>query len=193
MMKLPSRPKLVYVERKRDNRRFAVVPYRAALDKSLTMAQYRTLIHFCGYCNSNGYALVALSTMGNELGISQQSVNYHMMRLERKGYIETLRKGYTNLRGALRRVIFDAKLSELEQVSISNNNIVEVHDMSKHIQKSSKATKSVKRVDSLLSYDDAILAVSHSLKTEADLLKLERLVSAGVSHDALVAAFTEGA
>lgn len=192
-MKLPSRPKLVYVERKDDRRRFAVVPYRAALDKSLSMAQYRTLIHFCGYCNNNGYALVALSTMAHELGISAQSVNYHMMRLERKGYIETLRKGYTNLRGALRRVLYEPKLTQLEQVSIANNNIVEVYDMAKHIQKRSKPGKSAAVDDSRLSYDDAILVVSHSLKTESDLLKLERLVSSGVSRSQLLAAFTEGA
>lgn len=192
-MKLPSRPKLVYVESKRDYRRFAVVPYRAALDKSLTMAQYRTLIHFCGYCNKNGYALVALSTMAHELNISSQAIAKQMKVLERKGYIETLRKGYTNLRGALRRVMYDPKLTQLEQVSISNDNTVEVYDMAKHIQKRTNTSKPVKVANSLMSYEEAVLVVSHSLKTEADLLKLERLVASGVSHDALIKAFTEGA
>ena len=61
--------------------------------------------------------------------------------------------------------------------------------MAKHIQKRSKPGKSAAVDNSRLSYEEAVLAVSHSLKTEADLLKLERLVAAGVSHDALVAAF----
>lgn len=189
-MKLPSRPKLVYVERKKDNRRFAVVPFRAALDNNITRAELITLTLIAGYSNKNGYSLVALSTLAKDRGIKPQSVSETVKRLERKGYIETVRKGYTNLRGALRRILYDPKLSEVEQVSISNSNIVEVFDMEKHIQKRGRPAKVKQADNSLIGYDEAILAVSHSLKSDADLLKLERLVSAGISRDALLAAFS---
>lgn len=190
MMKLPSRPKLVYVEQKGDNRKFCVIPFRACTDDSLTRTDLITLMTLASYSGPNGYSFVALSTMAKLRGVRPQSISRYIKRLEAKGYVETVRKGYTNMRGALRRVLFDAKLSELDQVSISNDNNVKVYDMDKHIQKRGRPRKQVAADNSVLSYDDAVLVVSQSLKTEADLLKLERLVASGVSHSALIKAFS---
>lgn len=190
---LPSRPKLKYVEKKADNRKYAIIPIRAGLDTSLTRAQLRVLIQIASYSNRNGYSLVALSTMAKDRGISAQSISRQVQALEKKGYIQTVRKGYTNLRGALRRILFEPNITENEQVAISNDNTVEVYDMAKHIQKRSKAVKQSGGDDSLLSYDEAVLVVSHSLKSESDLLTLERLVSQGVTRTQLLERFGEGA
>ena len=189
-MKLPSRPKLVYVEAKKDKRMYAVVPFRACIDDSLTRTDLITLITLASYSGPNGYSFVALSTMAKLRGVTPQSVSRYIKRLERKGYVETVRKGYTNMRGALRRILFNQKLTELDQVSISNDNSIEVYDMSKHIQKRGRSAKQPKVDNTVLSYDEAILVVSHLLKSDSDLLKLERLVSAGISRDALLAAFS---
>lgn len=189
---LPSRPKLQYIEKREDLRKFAIVPFRACKDERLSRADLITLIMLAGYSSPNGYGFVALSTMAKLRGIKPQSVSRSIKRLEAKGYVQTVRKGYTNLRGALRRILFDSELTEVEQVSISNTNQVEVYDMEKHIQKRSKSSKQVKADDSSMSFDEAILVVQHSLKSDADILKLERLVSQGITKAELIAAFEGG-
>ncbi|MCL5459719.1 hypothetical protein M3M33_13875, partial [Loigolactobacillus coryniformis] len=46
-----------------------------------------------------------------------------MKKLQNLGYFQIVRKGYTGLRGALKRVIFDDSLSIEDIVSISNTPI----------------------------------------------------------------------
>ena len=60
--------------------------------------------------------------------------------------------------------------------------------MEKH--KQVKRTKQVKADNSLMSFDDAMLVVQHSLKSDADLLRLERLVQAGCNREQILAAFS---
>lgn len=189
---LPSRPKLQYVEAKEDKRKFCIVPFRACLDDNLSRGDLITLMLLASYSSPNGYGFVALSTLAKARGIKPQSVSRAIKRLEAKGYVETVKKGYTNMRGALRRILFDPKLSEVEQVSISNNNQVEVYDMAKHIQKRSNTNKQVKADNSAITFDDAVLMLGDSLKTEADLSLLTSLVARGVSRAELLAAFAEG-
>lgn len=185
---LPSRPKLQYVEKRADLRKFAIVPFRACTDDRLSRADLITLIMLAGYSSPNGYGFVALSTMAKFRGIKPQSVSRSIKRLEAKGYVQTVKKGYTNLRGALRRILFDESLTEQEQVSISNTNEVEVYDMEKHIRVVKR--KQVKADNTVLSYQEAMLVVQHSLKSDADLLRLERIVSAGCNREQLLAAFS---
>lgn len=187
---LPSRPKLQYVEKREDLRKFAIVPFRACTDKTLTRGDLLTLILLAGYSSPNGYGFAACSTMAKLRGVSPQAISKAIIRLEKKGYIQTVRKGYTNLRGALRRIIFDPELSEVEQVSNSNTNIVEVYDMPKHIQKRSNTKQPARVEHSVLSYEEALLVVQHSLKSDSDLLRLERLVQAGCNREQILAAFS---
>ena len=84
--------------------------------------------------------------------------------------------------------MFDESLNEQEQVAISNTNQVEVYDMEKH--KQTKRTKQVKADNSLMSFDEALLVVGHSLKSDSDLLRLERLVQAGCNREQILAAFS---
>lgn len=187
---LPSRPKLQYIEAKEDKRKFCIVPFRACLDDNLSRGDLSTLMLLASYSSPNGYGFVACSTLAKKRGCTPQAISKALRRLENKGYIETVKKGYTNLRGALRRIIYEPKLTELEQVSISNNNIIEVYDMAKHIQKRNNQTKPKEVVNSAISFDEAILMLGDSLKTEQDLALLTRLVSQGISHAELLAAFS---
>ncbi len=84
--------------------------------------------------------------------------------------------------------MFDETLTEQEQVSISNDNQVEVYDMEKHRQV--KKTKQVKADNSVMSFDEALLVVQDSLKSDADLLRLERLVQVGCNREQILAAFS---
>jgi len=188
--KLPSRPRLQYVEAKEDKRKFCIVPFRACLDDNLSRGDLITLMILASYSSPNGYGFVALSTIAKLRGVTVQSISRAIKRLEKKGYVETVRKGFTNMRGALRRIIFEPNLSEVEQVSISNNNQVEVYDMAKHIQKRTKPIKRQEAEHSALDYQEALLVVSGSLKSEADLLRLEKLVQSGVSREQLLEAFS---
>ena len=196
MFTIPDKPSIKHKAKKPDARMFAIMPIRAINDKSLSRGDFINLMLVCSYCSHGGYTTAALSTMASYRGIAPSTLCKALKRLEKKGYLQTIRGGYTGLRGSLKRVIFDDSLRLKDVISIASAPIHE--DIMKNakvktINKLKESNGIKKAMDSAISYDDAILAVSHSLKTESDLLKLERLVSAGVSHDALVEAFTEGA
>ena len=193
MFTIPNKPSIKQKDKKPDARMFAIVPIRAINDKTLSRGDFINLMLVCSYCSHGGYTTAALSTMASYRGIAPSTLCKALKRLEKKGYLQTVRGGYTGLRGSLKRVIFDDKLRLKDVVSIASAPIHEdIMKNTKHktINKLKEPNGIKKAINSAISYDEAVLVVSHSLKTEADLLKLERLVASGVSHDALVAAFS---
>ena len=110
-------------------------------------------------------------------------------RLVNQGYVEIVRKGFTGLRGALRRIIFDANITAVDAMIISNNNEVinEGYIMRGNQTKQTvkTGTKAKGLNHSLISFEDALLVVSHTLKTDNDLLTLERLVYQGITLEQL--------
>lgn len=60
------------------------------------------------------------------------------------------------------------------------------HYPNKHLN---KQTKQPKVSDTKLDYEQAVLVLGSSLKSEQDLLKLSRLVEQGITHAELLAAF----
>ena len=193
MFTIPNKPSIKQKEKKPDARMFAIVPIRAINDKSLSRGDFINLMLVCSYCSHGGYTTAALSTMASYRGIAPSTLCKALKRLEKKGYLQTIRGGYTGLRGSLKRVIFDDKLRLKDVVSIASAPIHEdIMKNTKHktINKLKEPNGIKKAINSAISYDDAVLVVSHSLRTEADLLKLERLVSSGVSRDALIKAFS---
>ena len=114
------------------------------------------------------------------------------MKLQKLGYFEIVRKGYTGLRGALKRVIYDEKINHIDQLAISNtpldiptNESITMTNTKTRQQRTNKQVVS----DSRISFNEALLVVSQSLKSDADLLRLEQLVSRGVSRTELIQAF----
>ena len=191
---LPSTPKIKYVRQGKDKRAFCVVPIRAINDKRLSKSDLINLMLLASYSSSNGYSFVALSTMAKYRGVTPQAISKGLKRLESKGYIKNVRKGYTNLRGALRRIIFDETLTDVDVISISNNNeVTNYYESGEDMKKSNKLynqskPKAVEHTS--LSYEQALLVVQDSLKSESDIFKLERLVSQGVTHTELLEAFS---
>lgn len=192
---IPKKPKIELKEKKPDARVFSVIPLRAIHDKGLTRGDLINLISLCSYCSNNGFTFVAYSTIAKLRGCSEPNIARGMKKLQRLGYFEMIRKGYSGLRGALKRVIFDDSLSIEDIVSISNTPIETLTSEAQSMARYKKATEvsNVKTdTDSRITFDDAVLAASHSLKSDSDLLTLERLVSNGISHGELSKRLSEG-
>lgn len=125
-----------------------------------------------------------------------QNSSRGLKKLERLGYFEQVRKGYTGLRGSLKRVIFDDSLSIEDVISISNTPIEQPTQEAIKMARYKKATTPIIKqedVNTPITFQDAILVCSHSLKSDTDLLTLERIVSQGISRSDLIKALTEGA
>jgi len=117
-----------------------------------------------------------------------------MKKIERLGYFEMVRAGYTGLRGALKRVIYDSSLTSEDQASISNHSISEtIISEGNTVARYTKGTKRTinKRVDdnTAITFEQALLVCSQSLKTDSDILALERLIATGITLDQLKQAY----
>ena len=193
MFDIPKKkPTIELKEKKPDARFYSVIPLRAIHDKRLTRGDYINLISLCSYCSNNGFTFVAYSTIAQLRGCSSPNIARGMKKLQRLGYFEIVRKGYTGLRGALKRVIFDDSLSIQDQVSISNTPI-EQPTQEATIMARYKRTTQVNNIqadsNSRITFQEALLVVSSSLKSDEDLLRLEQLVSKGVTLAELLEAF----
>lgn len=189
---IPKRPQVVIKPKREDARRFCIIPIRACLDDRLSLGDFRMLAILASYSSPNGYSFVALSTLAAYRNVSPQQISKSIKRLVSKGYVEIVRPGYTGFRGALRRIIFDEHINAVDAISISNCNEVtnEGYQMtSKKNQSVKSKTKPLQDDNAVISYEDAVLAVSQSLTSDSDLLKLERMVSQGVSLAELLKAF----
>jgi hypothetical protein len=192
MFKLPDKPSISLKEKKPDGRYYSVVPLRAIHDKRLTRGDLINLITLCSYCSNNGFTFVAYSTMAELRGLSQPNISRGMMKLQKLGYFEIVRKGYTGLRGALKRVIYDEKINHVDQLAISNTPLdIPTHESITMTNTKSRKARTINQAvsDSRITFDEALLVVSHSLKSDSDLLRLEQLVSRGVSRAELLEAF----
>lgn len=185
MFKLPTKPNIELKEKKEDARFYSVVPLRAMFDKRLTRGDFVNLIALCSYCSNNGFTFVAYSTIAARRGCSTQNTAYGMKKLEKLGYFEQVRKGYTGLRGSLKRVIFDEALSADDVLSISNTPLPIPTKEELTMARYNKATKAPvnknKHDNTPITFSEALLVVQHSIKSDSDLLTLERLVSQGIT------------
>ena len=193
MFKLPDKPSIELKEKKPDGRYYSVIPLRAIHDKRLTRGDLINLISLCSYCSNNGFTFVAYSTIANLRGVSQPYISKGMMKLQKLGYFEIVRKGYTGLRGALKRVIYDENINHVDQLIISNVPLpiptTESITMTNTKARQQRTNKQVVS-NSRISFDEALLVVSQSLTSDSDLLRLERLVSQGVTRSELLEAFS---
>jgi len=198
--KIPAKPSINKQDKKADARMFSVIPLRAMHDKRLTRGDLIHLIALCSYCSPNGFTFVAHSTIAKLRGCSNANVSRGLKKLERLGYFEQVRKGYTSMRGSLKRVIYDESLDLTEQEARSNISIESLIDKdqenmarAKKVYESKVVNKATSnnQVDSntAINFDDGLLAVSHCVKTDADLLKLETLITNGITKDELIKAF----
>jgi hypothetical protein len=186
MFTIPKKPGIELKEKKPDARQFSVVPLRAIHDKRLTRGDLINLMALCSYCSPNGFTFVAYSTIAKLRGCSPQYIGKSLKKIAGLGYFEMVRAGYTGLRGALKRVIYDSSLTSEDQVSISNHSInetilSETNTMARYNKAIKPVSNKAKVDNTAISFDEAVLVVIQSLKTDSDILTLERLVSRGIT------------
>ena len=118
---IPKKPKIKEEPLAPDQRKIAVIPIRACTDKDLTPGMIRSFILICSYMNRSGITWVGQKTMADRLGISQQAISKHLVKLTKAGYLEILKKPMPGARHTTWRVIFDPSISAEDAVSITSS------------------------------------------------------------------------
>lgn len=118
---MPKRPRIKEQAPVPDQRKIAVIPIRACTDKQLTPGMIRSFILICSYMNRSGITWVGQKTMADRLGISQQAISKHLVKLTKAGYLEILKKPMPGARHTTWRVIFDPTISAEDAVSITSS------------------------------------------------------------------------
>ena len=198
--KIPAKPSIDLKEKKPDARRFSVIPLRAMHDKRLTRGDIINLIGLCSYCSPNGFTFVSHFTIAKLRGVTTPGVSRTLKKLEKLGYFEQVRKGYTALRGSLKRVIYDEEIDLRTQESNSGISIESIINREEETMKRAVKKEAVKVAakqkdikqtgsDTGITFEEALLAVSQYIKNDADLLKLESLITIGATEAAIISAF----
>lgn len=117
-LKIPKKPRIKLHESPPDQRRLCVVPIRACIDKQITLGMMRTFVLICSYMNRSGITWVSQNTLASKLGISQQGISKHLIKLVKAGYLEVMRKPRPGERTTTWRVIFDPNISGEDAISL---------------------------------------------------------------------------
>jgi hypothetical protein len=118
---LPAKqPKIKEHEPTPDQRKLAVIPIRACTDKQMTHGMIRALLLICSYINRAGITWVSQAKLASQMGVTQQAVSKHLVKLTKAGYLEVIRKPIPGQRHATWRVIFDPSLTAEDAVAITS-------------------------------------------------------------------------
>jgi len=118
---LPKRkPRVVQQDAPPDQRKVAVIPIRACTDRRLTEGMIRALILMCSYCNRAGITWVSQKLLAERLGVSQQAVSKHLVKLQAAGYLEIHKRAVPGERHTTWRVIFDPSIKVEDAVAITS-------------------------------------------------------------------------
>lgn len=118
---LPKKPRIKEREMDPDQRKVAVLPIRAISDKNLTDGMFRTLAILCSYCNRAGLTWVGQIRLGKDMGVSQQAIGKQLLKLQKAGYVEVVRKSFRAERATTLRVIFDPSVSAEDAIAMTSN------------------------------------------------------------------------
>jgi predicted transcriptional regulator len=118
---LPKKPRIKQQEPPPDQRRVAVIPIRACTDRQLTEGMIRALILICSYCNKAGITWVSQKTLADKLGITQQAISKHLVKLTKAGYLQVLKRPVPGEKHTTWRVVFDPSVSAEDAVAITSS------------------------------------------------------------------------
>lgn len=191
---LPKQRKIKEKTPAPDQRKFAVVPLHI-LEKPLTLGSLRVLIVLSSYCNKAGFSHVSLNRIANDLGVTSQTVSYHMSRLQRLKIVKKISGHYTMIKGATRRIIYDDNISNedasrIAQAPIEPYNNAEINSMikAKRMNKNKDISKQAKSKDSNQSkerYNEEVTSLLMSVSTESELARLTILIESGIPLESL--------
>lgn len=115
----PIKPEDIKQEKVKDQRLFAVIPYRALNDKGFTIQRMRALIACCSYARHNGTLWPGVERLAEDLGITKATMQAHVRWLTVKGYLVTINNSYQVGKHAKpRAIVYDVDnppISEVEQ------------------------------------------------------------------------------
>jgi DNA-binding transcriptional ArsR family regulator len=112
--------------RNKDHRHFVVIPFKAVLDQKVTPGNLRVLAVLAGYCNKQGFSIVGIRTLAEKLKVTYPTIQYHLQKLMKLGYVEMRPKSaYPGIRGNLRRIVYDAsvKWDDVKGYMLDNEDI----------------------------------------------------------------------
>ena len=118
--KLPKRPKIIEKQAPPDQRKFAVVPMRAATDTELHGFSVKVLVLLCSYANRAGITWVGQQRIAEHLQVSKQQVARAMKQLRDRGHIEVMSKGFRGERANTTRVIYDPEIKAEDAIAITS-------------------------------------------------------------------------
>lgn len=118
---LPKKPRIKEREMEPDQRKVAVLPIRAISDKALTDGMFRTLAILCSYCNRAGLTWVGQIRLAKDMGVSQQAIGKQLLKLQKAGYVQVVRKSFRAERATTLRVIFDPSITTEDAIAMTSN------------------------------------------------------------------------
>lgn len=96
------------------------MPIKVVADKRITDGMFRTLAVLCSYCNRAGITWVSTERMGNDMGVTRQAISKQLVKLQKLGYVEIIKKHAWGRRTATTRVIFDASVSTEDAIALTS-------------------------------------------------------------------------
>jgi len=178
-----------------DQRHFVVIPIKAVLDRRITGENLRALCALAGYCNRSGYSFASLKTISKDLNCTPQNIGKHLKKIERLGYIQSFSNYFPNLKGNTRRIIYDDKIKhdDLKTDDLSNNDILTIqrHTVLMN-QIESNQEKPDRDSESENPRHDPILAIFEYLKSESDMLAIEKALASGSDPNMILSMLSKG-
>lgn len=120
--KLPKRkPKVVEKVAPPDQRKFAIVPMRAAVDTELHGFSVKVLVLLCSYANRAGLTWVGQQRIADHLKAPKQQVARAMKQLRERGHIEVVSKGFRGEKANTVRVIYDPEIKTEDAIAVASS------------------------------------------------------------------------
>ena len=120
--KLPKRrPKIVEKVAPPDQRKFAVVPMRAATDTELHGFSVKVLVLLCSYANRAGITWVGQQRIADHLQAPKQQVARAMKQLRDRGHVEVVSKGFRGEKANTVRIVYDPQIKTDDAISIASS------------------------------------------------------------------------
>lgn len=120
--KLPKRrPKVVEKVAPPDQRKFAVVPMRAATDVELHGFSVKVLVLLCSYANRAGLTWVGQQRIADHLQAPKQQVARAMKQLRERGHVEVVSKGFRGEKANTVRIIYDPEVRTEDAISLASS------------------------------------------------------------------------
>jgi len=117
---LPKKPRIKEKDAPPDQRKVAVLPFKAVFDERLTPGAIQVLAAVCAYCNRAGITWVSQARLAKELKITRQAVTNQLAKLRAAGYVEIMKRGYPGQRCNTLRVIFDPTVDAETAMSVTS-------------------------------------------------------------------------